>query len=187
MNTKIEIKDREQEIVFTNFTQEDYEGMWNKKVYRMKAGRSYYLPFYLAEHFAQGLVDREMNKRGVEERTKYPQITDLKQIEVLETKILKNNNLRQELMDKCVKLFEPKELDFIVPKEVPPQETPILKTQERSRELVESGMVAKDALGPYNQPIEEKEKFEGLKQIQEDETPEPPRKETPKRGRPRKS
>lgn len=139
-----QIIDREQEIVFTNPTAEDYEGFWNKKIYRLKAGKSYYLPFYLAEHFAQGLTDRELNKKGLPT----------------------NHFSRQELMDKCVTITEPSEIGVVVPKEVPVKEV-ILATEERREDYVDKGIVAASDIpvrAKKRQPIikeEEKEKFEG--------------------------
>ena len=111
--------DREQEIIFTNPTTEDFEGFWNKKVYRLKAGKAYYLPFYLAEHFAQGLVDRELNKQGLPT----------------------NHFTRQALMDKCVTITEPGEIGVVVPKEVPVREVK-LATEERREDYIDKGIVA---------------------------------------------
>lgn len=167
MTTEKKIVDREQEIVFTNYTNEDFEGKWNKKIYRLKAEKSYYLPFYLAEHFGKHLVDRELNKMAAKEvaniRAVDPRI-DSKEVERKERSILGNINLRQELMDKCVIVTDPVKVDFITPKEVPVREVP-LKTQQRSAEMVEKGQLAPGDLGAYNQPKkakEEENEFEEL-------------------------
>ena len=157
---------REQEVAFTNFTDEDFDGKWNKKIYRLKAKRSYYLAFYLAEHFAKHLVDKELNKKANEEIKKIRKIDhriDAKEIERREQSILSNLTLRQELMDKCVQKteLEQGDLDIISPREIP-QEEIILKTNERSQEMVDSGKVSPDALGSYNKPKKRKEEeFEG--------------------------
>ena len=163
----VKIIDREQEIVFTNYTDKDFDGRWNKKTYRLKAKKSYYLPFYMAELFGKHLVDRELNERAAKEikeiRNIDPRI-DQKEVDRRERGILTNKTLRQELMDKCVQLTEPKELDFITPRLAPTREV-VLKTQQRSAEMVKEGKVVASDLGPKNQPKEEapEESFEGLK------------------------
>lgn len=49
--------------LFTNFSEEEFIGVWNKKPYPFKPSASQPLPGYLAEHFAKHLIDREINKR----------------------------------------------------------------------------------------------------------------------------
>lgn len=166
---QLKIIDREQEIVFTNFSEEEFEGRWNKKIWRLKAGRSYYLPFYLAEHFAKHLVNRELNKRATKEiadlRKAEPRI-DSKEVDRREQSIIGNLNLRQELMDKCVTITNPTSTDVVVPREAPVREAPPLRTQERSANMVAAGKVAPGDLGPYNQPKpapkSDEASFEGL-------------------------
>ena len=164
------IIDREQEIIFTNYTGEDFEGRWNKKVYRLKAGRSYYLPFYLAEHFGKHLVDRELNKMATAKikdiRAIDPRI-DQREVDRQEQAIYHDVALRQELMDRCVVVTNPAAVDHATPEEVPLREIP-LKTNIRSADMVASGKVAPGDLGPSNQPKESLEggdesNFEGLK------------------------
>ena len=106
--------ERDQEIIFTNWTTKDFEGMWAKKIYKLAAGKAYYLPFYLAEHFAKHLVDRELNEK----------------------KLPTNHFSRQELIDKCVTILEvkPEDVGFIRPKEVPMKEV-VLNRDERAKEL----------------------------------------------------
>ena len=141
MNTINKQIDREEEIVFTNFTKEEYDGMWNKKVYRMEAGKSYYLPFYLAEHFAQGLVDRELNRAMDAARKKLAprDRSDRKRIE--------------KMMDKCIEKMEDKEVqvEIIHPKEVP-REVVESRSMEKSQQLLDQGVVSKSDLTPYNTP-----------------------------------
>ena len=148
---------REQEIAFTNFTDEDFEGQWNKRIYRLKAGKSYYLPFYQAESFGKNLVDRELNKLAQKEikeiRAIDPRI-DQKEVERREMSILNNAKLRQEMMEKCVEILEPEDFNYASPKEIPVRQIP-LKTQERSARMVEQGLVAKEDLG-FNKPVEMK-------------------------------
>ena len=161
-----QVTSREQEIVFTNFTTEDFDGKWNKKIYRLKANKSYYLPLFLAETFGNHLVQRELNRMAAEEVKKIretdPRI-DQKEVERREMAILSNTLLRQQLMDKCVTITEPTNVDYVSPREVPVREV-VLKTNERSAELVRSGTVSPKDLGAFNQPKEpvEEEKFEGL-------------------------
>lgn len=51
-------------VLFTNFSNEDFTQKWDNVPYTFKAGESKYLPGYLAEHFAKHLIDRELNKNG---------------------------------------------------------------------------------------------------------------------------
>src|SRR3990167_1225869 len=159
MENKQIIKDREQQVAFTNFTEEDFDGKWNKKFWRMKAGKSYYLPFYLAEAFGRHLVDREINKMVAADKEKHLELTDRKVIEAREQAIVGNINLRQQLMDKCIAIKQPVEVGFVTPQEIQTRET-ILKTNERSAELVKTGKVAASEF-KYNPP-KEKDEFEGL-------------------------
>ncbi|MCR4278110.1 MAG: hypothetical protein NUV85_03830, partial [Candidatus Berkelbacteria bacterium] len=107
------ITNRDQEIVLTNFTSEDFDGKWAKKIYRLKAGKSYYLPFYLAEHFAKHLVDHELNTRATEaiaELRKIDPRIDQKEVDRREQGIIGNLVLRQQLMDKCIEVTQPAEM-----------------------------------------------------------------------------
>lgn len=167
---KQKITSREQEIIFTNFTEEDFEGRWNKRIYRIKAGKSVYLPFFLAETFGKHLVDGELNKLAGVEIKKIREIDpriDQKEVERREMAILTNAVLRQKLMDKCIEITAPSSLDHIVPKEVQVREVP-LKTQLRSAELVESGRISPSDLGAFNQPKKavDDEEFEGLEKTE---------------------
>lgn len=166
MSDKPKVIDRDQEIVFTNFTNLDYEGRWAKKIYEIKAGKSYYLPFYLAEHFGQGLVDRELNRLVEEDKKTWPATIDQKERERRETAIIGNYQLRQQLMDKCV-IPTNQEVGIISPTRVPMREVP-LKTQQRSADLVDKDPTLANALGPTNQPKRPEDTFEGA---QGDQTP----------------
>jgi len=52
-------------IQFHNFTNEDFTWKWDGVAYTFKAGSTMFLENYKAEHFAQHLVDRELNKLGI--------------------------------------------------------------------------------------------------------------------------
>ena len=156
-----QITNREQEIVFTNYSDEEFEGRWNKKVYRLKANKSYYLPFYLAEHFAKHLVNRELNKRAsaeVKEIRKIDPRIDSKEVDRREQSIIGNLVLRQELMDKCIAVTNPAETSFVSPREAPVREAVVLKTNQRSAQMVAEGRISPGDLGAYNQPKEEPKK-----------------------------
>ena len=144
MTQEIKKIDRDQEIIFHNWTGLDFEGMWAKKVYRLSSSKSYYLPYYLAEHFAKHLVDRELNNRSAAEVAKIraadPRI-DSKEIQRVEQSILGNLQLRQELMDKCVEIPSEANVGFVSPKEVPMREVK-LKTTERTEHYVKDGRLA---------------------------------------------
>ena len=70
MNNTKRIIERDEEVIFHNWTDKDFTGVWidgphkvssspvsyspaKRKVYELTAGKSYYLPFYLAEKFAK--------------------------------------------------------------------------------------------------------------------------------------
>lgn len=110
---------RDEEIIFTNWTDEDFDGVWDKKIYRMAAKKSFYLPFYLAEHFAKHLIDRELTKQ----------------------KLSTSHFSRQGLLDKCISVMPKSEEDIAVirPKEVKKEET-LLKRDERVADLRERGI-----------------------------------------------
>jgi len=50
-------------MLFTNWTDEDFTYTWDGVEYDFKAGQSIYLQDYLAMHFANHLIDRELNKQ----------------------------------------------------------------------------------------------------------------------------
>lgn len=52
-------------IQFTNFSNEDFTWKWDGVPYTFKAGQTIFLEDYKAEHFAQHLVDRELNKLNI--------------------------------------------------------------------------------------------------------------------------
>ena len=142
--TQPKVIDREQEIIFTNWTDRDFEHTWNKKVYRFKANKSYYLPFYLAEHFGRHLVTRELNEKAAAEikrvRDADPRI-DAKVVQQIEQSVIGNSLTRQEMMDKCVIITEAENVGIVTPKEVPMREVK-LKAQERSENYVAQGRVS---------------------------------------------
>ena len=154
----MEIKkiDREEEVVFTNWTDEDYIGRWDfankrrewvfEKRISEKQGRNFYVPFYLAEHFAKGLVQREINKLAEKERNKIPKGTEhrryLELAKVIDQKYLTNNKLRQEMMDKCVKGLsddgtEEEPIVRVKLREVPKEEVELLNRDIRGARIEE--------------------------------------------------
>jgi len=52
-------------IQFTNFSTEDFTWKWDGIPYTFPAGSTMFLEDYKAEHFAQHLVDRELNRKNV--------------------------------------------------------------------------------------------------------------------------
>jgi hypothetical protein len=56
--------DNERRYVFSNWTNEDFVGVWGGKTTTIKAGAILEVPMYLAYHYCKHLVDREMNKSG---------------------------------------------------------------------------------------------------------------------------
>ena len=51
-------------VRFTNFSDEDFVGVWDKEEFLIPAGESIMLQEYLALHFAKHLIDRELNKQN---------------------------------------------------------------------------------------------------------------------------
>ena len=51
-------------VRFTNFSDEDFVGIWDKEEFLIPAGESIMLQEYLALHFAKHLIDRELNKEN---------------------------------------------------------------------------------------------------------------------------
>ena len=151
------IVERTQEIIFTNWTDEDFTHTYDmgsfggskgktwiakKKVYTFKAGKSYYLPFYLAEHFAKHLADREYNKSfqaGLDQLRKEPGAYLLSRVE-LENRVRNLPDTRkislQEMLDKCVEEIPEENVDIVKPKEVPMREV-VLKRDLHGQELRE--------------------------------------------------
>ena len=111
-------------VLFTNWTNEDFEWAYGGVLYAFKAGQSIYLQDYLAEHFTKHLVDRELNK----------------------DKLPTNSHLRAEYEAKCygevIKAESPEKLESVLmnePKqEEPKQETPI---NEPNQELTATSPV----------------------------------------------
>ena len=52
-------------IQFHNFSDEDFTWKFDGIAYNFPAGSTMFLEDFKAEHFAQHLVDRELNKRGI--------------------------------------------------------------------------------------------------------------------------
>lgn len=50
---------------FFNWTEKDFEYLWDGAPYRFKAGESRLLPDGVADHFAKHLADKEMNDRDI--------------------------------------------------------------------------------------------------------------------------
>ena len=167
MQTTKKIVNREQEIIFSNWTEEDFDGMWDKKIYKLKAGKSYYLPFYLAEHFAKHLGEREYNKvfnsKLEEFKEKTAGTVDRRQLEHRVSNSPEVSKLSlQELMDKCVVIpNQEEEIGVVRPKEVEVKEV-LLKRDERGEALEEKfpGLPVQ----VNRKALEQKEEFEEAKQ-----------------------
>ena len=52
-------------VYFSNWTAEDFTYTWAKEAYTFKANSITALPAYLANHFANHLADRELNKENI--------------------------------------------------------------------------------------------------------------------------
>ena len=54
-------------VLFTNFTDKPFVGMWNKQEFKFKPGESKYMEYWRARHFAKHLVNQELA-----DASKYP-------------------------------------------------------------------------------------------------------------------
>lgn len=52
-------------IRFTNFSDEDFIGKWDKIEYPIKAGQTIMFEEFKANHFAQHLINRELTRQGI--------------------------------------------------------------------------------------------------------------------------
>lgn len=158
MNNKKTVS-RDQEVLFHNWTEKDYTGVWidgpykvssspvtyspvKRKIYELKAGKSYFLPFYLAEHFAREIADREywttFNEKLEEIRSK--KINSNLDRRQLEHQVQNSEEVRklsrQEMRDKCVEIIETDEVDIVRPHEFEIKQI-LLNRDERAKELRE--------------------------------------------------
>ena len=154
-----QIVERDQEVIFHNWTDKDYVGVWidggykvssspiayspiKRRVYEIKAGKSVYVPFYLAEHFAREIADREywtsFNKKLENIRSeKGNERLERKQLEGLVQNSDEIRKLsRQEMMDKCVEIIDSENVEIVHPREVKVKEV-MLNRDERAKELRE--------------------------------------------------
>jgi hypothetical protein len=51
-------------FLVSNWSKEDFIGMWASVTYTIKAGETKEFPMYLAYHLTKHFVDREMNRNG---------------------------------------------------------------------------------------------------------------------------
>ena len=163
-----QIIDREQEIVFTNFTKEAFEMTWNgRRLYHFEAGKSYYLPFYLAETFAKHLVDRELNNQA-DTFSKANPTMPMNERQFKEQSILNNSTTRQELMDQCVKLPEdPASIRLNDVRRVPLREVKLQSDLRRENDIATgkvspSDIPARVVVDETAPAIGDKEAFEGV-------------------------
>ena len=159
-----EITSREQEIIFTNWTNSEFKGVWDKKLYNLESGKSYYLPFYLAEHFAKHHADREyytaFNKKLAELKETIGSQVDR---QTLEHRVRNSNEVFklsiQDMIDKCVTVIpEQDKIDVVRPKEVKLKEV-VLRRDERAEELREK----------YGDKIEVQANEKALRQAKEED------------------
>ena len=150
---------RDQEVLFHNWTDKDHTGVWidggykvssspvtyspvKRKVYELKAGKSYYLPFYLAEHFAKEIADREYWTAFNEklEKIKAEKKDGNLDRRQLEHQVANSEEIRklsrQEMMDKCVEIIETDDVEMVRPREFQVKEM-MLNRDERAKELRE--------------------------------------------------
>ncbi len=151
--------ERDQEVIFHNWTDKDFTGIWidgpykvssspvayspvKRKVYEVKAGKSYYLPFYLAEKFAKEIADRvywtTFNRKLEGMRgEKGNERLERRQLEHL---VQTSNEIRalniQAMIDKCVEIIEGENVEMVKPMEVKMKEV-VLERDKRAKEQIE--------------------------------------------------
>lgn len=59
-----DVLDNSKNFVFSNWSNEDFKGVWAKEEFLIKAGEVKEFPMYLAYNFCKHFVDREMEKAG---------------------------------------------------------------------------------------------------------------------------
>ena len=187
METSKKIVERDQEVIFTNWTDQDFSHTYDqgrfsddgnkkrwitrKRLYTLKAGKSYYLPFYLAELFAKHLTDREYNKAFNQKLTEVKiksggLITDRRVLEH-QAQVLLGGLSRQEMMNKCVEFLseDESEVEVVKPQEMKLREV-VLNRDERGKALAEKyGLSMSSAAGGGNvqvnvKALEEQEQSE---------------------------
>lgn len=70
---EVQTYDNEKRYIFSNWTSEDFTGVWASVPTVVKAGESIEVPQYKAYHFTKHLVDREMIKDNKENSMASPE------------------------------------------------------------------------------------------------------------------
>ena len=171
--------ERDQEVIFHNWTDKDFTGVWidggykvssspvayspvKRKVYELKSGKSYYLPFYLAEKFAREIADREYwttfnNKLEEIRKEKGNERLERRQLENL---VQTSNEVRvlniQSMMDKCVEFISTENVEVVRPQEVKLKEV-VLERDRRGKEQAERfGLPTASSAGPGGIQVNQK-------------------------------
>ena len=143
IDTKPKLVSRTQEIIFTNWSDEELNATYDLgtnggvdvKSYKLAARKSYYIPFFIAEEFARILANREYQKVWNENfkkvRAEAGLLVDRRTQEHQATSLTNLN--RQELIDRCVEIIpvKPEDISMIFPQEVKLREV-ILNRDERN-------------------------------------------------------
>lgn len=182
------ITDRDQEVIFTNWTDKDFIGIWLDGPYKVssspvsyspvkrlshtiKAGKSYYLPFYKAEKFAREIADREYWTAFNEklEAMRLEKGNERLERRQLESLVSNSNDIRlldrQKMMDKCIEVSET-DVERVEMKEVKLKEA-VLERDRRGVEQAEKfGMPLASSASPGGIQVNQKaikEEFEDIK------------------------
>ena len=154
-----QIRNEEEEVIFTNWTDETFVGHWdfskNRKEWVLEGitekkplGHSFYMPFYLAEHFARQITSREINKLIKKEtekeikkmKTHLDYYQRLKFNQVIEERFFSDKKLWQDMMDKFVPAFSEDKIENVtrvVLREAPEEEVRLLIRDLRNAEIEE--------------------------------------------------
>lgn len=170
---------RDEEVIFKNWTDRDFTQTYDhgafggkdgkqwfprRKAYTFKAGKSYYVPFYLAELSAKNIADREyttaFNAKLTEVKGQLGNTLDRATIEHrVQTSPEVSKLSHQEMMDKCVEQLPENmaDVEIVKPEEVKMREV-LLHRDERGAEIKEK---YPDVQVQVNQKaIDQKEEFE---------------------------
>lgn len=170
MNDKPKLVSRTQEIIFTNWSDEELNATYDLgtnggvdiKSYKLTAHKSYYIPFYIAEEFARILANREYQKVWKQNFEKVRAETGLlvdRRTQEHQATSLTNLN-RQELIDRCVTIIPvPEDIKMVFPQEVKFREV-VLNRDERNLEFEKKTGVASQVNRKAIRQKEKDEEFE---------------------------
>lgn len=106
-------------VLFTNFSDEDFSHAHGGMMHSFKAGQEVYLEEEKAHHFAKHLIDRELNKLSEEKNEEIrKKATNLWEANGHYVDLTKNEQMRKEMMKKCLSDISSEDVDEDMPVDV---------------------------------------------------------------------